>query len=144
MAEPRTDRADYPWFLQITPRWRDNDMYGHVNNAVFYEYVDTAVNSWITEQAGLDVPGGPVVGLAVESGCSFFGPLAFPDPVAAGLRVARIGNSSVRYEVGLFRGDADLPAAEAFFVHVYVDRETRRPVKLPEEFRSALGAISVD
>lgn len=144
MAEPRTARGDYRHFMEIAPRWRDNDAYGHVNNAVFYEYVDTTVNSWIVANSGLDVPRSPVVGLAVESGCCFFGPLAFPDPVTAGLRVTRVGNSSVRYEIGLFRGLSDEPAAEAFFVHVYVDSLTRRPVPLPAAFRAALQGLVGD
>jgi acyl-CoA thioester hydrolase len=144
MPDPNTQRADYRWFLKITPRWRDNDVFGHVNNAVFYEYVDTAVSTWIVEQAELEVPGGPVAGLVVESGCRFFAPLAFPEPVSAGLRVARIGNSSVRYEVGLFRDASEVRAAEAFYVHVYVDAATHRPVPLPKDFRTALNKIAVD
>ncbi|MEM9010206.1 MAG: thioesterase family protein [Pseudomonadota bacterium] len=141
MPKTRARRADYAAFRQITTRWRDNDVYGHVNNAVFYEYVDTAVNAWIIAEGLLEIPTGPVVGLVVASGCDFHAPLTFPAEVSAGLRVARIGTSSVTYEVGLFDARADEAAAEAHFTHVYVDRLTRRPVPLPERFRSGLRAL---
>ena len=143
MSRPQpASRAAYRAFLRLPTRWRDNDAYGHMNNAVFYEYVDTAVNAWIVRSGTLDIPHGPVIGLAVASDCRFHSGLGFPDPVDAGLRVARIGGSSVRYEVGLFRGDADIAAAEAGFVHVYVDSTTRRPVDLPPGFRAALSGLT--
>ena len=141
-AKPAT-RKDFKHLREFTTRWRDNDVYAHINNVVFYEYVDTAVNRWILESGALQIPDGPVVGLVVETKCNFHSPLAFPDPVTCGLRVAYIGTSSVRYELGLFRGDSDIAAAEAHFVHVYVDAETHRPVALPEEFRAALEGILV-
>lgn len=142
MSRPAPARRDaYREFQRLPTRWRDNDVYGHMNNAVFYEYVDTAVNAWIVRSGTLDVPGGAVIGLVVASDCAFHAALGFPDPVDAGLRVAKIGRSSVRYEVGLFRGDADEAAAQAGFTHVYVDAATRRPVALPKAFAQALEGL---
>ena len=136
-------RADYREFIHLPTRWRDNDVYGHMNNAVYYEYVDSAVNSWILRTGSLDIPHGPVIGLVVASDCVFHSALGFPDPVEAGLRVGHVGRSSVRYDVGLFGGVDDRAAAEAGFTHVYVDAITRRPVPLPEPFRAALEALIV-
>jgi acyl-CoA thioester hydrolase len=116
----------------------DNDVYGHVNNVVYYSFFDTAVNGYLIEAGALDIHAGEVIGLVVETRCSYFAPLAFPQPVEAGLRVARIGSSSVRYEVGLFGGGEPLCAAAGHFVHVYVDRATRRPVPLPPALVQAL------
>ena len=136
--EAAGSRAAYPRHVPITTRWADNDVYGHVNNVVYYAFFDTAVNGLLVEAGALDIAQSPVIGLVVETGCRYHAPLAFPDRVTAGVRVARIGRSSVRYEIGLFRGDADAASAEGFFVHVYVDRATRRPVPLPEPLRSVL------
>ncbi|TXM91835.1 acyl-CoA thioesterase [Methylobacterium sp. WL30] len=133
-----TNRASYPRHVPIGTRWADNDVYGHVNNVVYYAFFDTAVNGLLVEAGVLDIARSPVIGLVVETGCRYHAPIAFPDVVTAGVRVARIGRSSVRYEIGLFRGDADEAAAEGFFVHVYVDRATRRPVALPEPLRTVL------
>ncbi len=119
----------------------DNDVYGHVNNVVYYSFFDTVVNQYLVEQYGLDPQTSPIIGLVVETQCSYFRPLSFPDTVKAGLRVARIGNSSVRYEVGLFRNDENSASAQGHFVHVYVDRDTRRPVPLPDGLRSALAPL---
>ncbi|MEO0999248.1 MAG: thioesterase family protein [Pseudomonadota bacterium] len=138
---PPARRADFAAFIGITTRWRDNDVYGHVNNAVYYEYVDTAVNGWILREGLLEIPGGAVVGLVVASSCTYHAPLAFPDPVTAGLRVGRIGSSSVTYEVGLFRGEAEVAAAEASFTHVYVGAGDHRPVPLPPRFRAGLETL---
>jgi acyl-CoA thioester hydrolase len=145
MAERQapSDRSAYKTFRRITTRWMDNDPYGHMNNVVHYSLFDTAVNGWLIEQGVLDIREGAQVGLVVETGCRYFSEMAFPDTVAAGLRVARLGTSSVRYEVGLFRNDEQLAAAEGFFVHVYVDRATRRPLPLSEPLRRALAAIAV-
>jgi acyl-CoA thioester hydrolase len=145
MAErqPPSDRSAYKTFRQITTRWMDNDPYGHMNNVVHYSLFDTAVNGWLIEQGVLDFRGGAQVGLVVETGCRYFSEMAFPDRVTAGLRVARLGTSSVRYEVGLFRNDEQLAAAEGFFVHVYVDRGTRRPLPLAEPLLRALTTIAV-
>ena len=140
MIEKR-GREAYKRFRAIPTRWADNDIYGHVNNAAYYGFFDTAVNCFLIEEAGLDIHAGGVIGLVVETGCSYFAPLAYPETVEAGVCAARLGNSSVTYEIGLFRqGEAD-PAAQGHFVHVYVDRETRRPVALPAEMRTALEAI---
>jgi acyl-CoA thioester hydrolase len=124
-------RADYPVFRPITTRWMDNDVYGHVNNVVYYSWFDTAVNALLIERGALNIHQGATVGFVVETQCNYFAPLAFPQTVEAGIRVARIGGSSVRYEVGLFAQGAERAAAQGHFVHVYVDRATQRPVPLP-------------
>lgn len=142
-TEPST-RADYRTFRTITTRWMDNDVYGHMNNVVHYSLFDTAVNGWLVEQGVLDVNGGDQVGLVVETGCRYVAEMAFPDIVHAGIRVARLGTSSVRYEIGLFRNDEPQAAAEGFFVHVYVDRASRRPKPLGAALRAALQTISID
>lgn len=136
-------RVDFPHFQAIPTRWMDNDVYGHVNNVVYYSYFDTVVNQYLIAQGQLQITQSPVVGLVVETSCSYFSSLAFPDLVHAGLRVARLGNSSVRYEVGLFRNDAQQVSAAGHFVHVYVDRQTQRPVPLPEPLREVLCHIMV-
>lgn len=135
-------RADYRAFCAIPTRWMDNDVYGHMNNVVHYSLFDTAVNGWLIEQGVLDFHAGDQIGLVVETGCRYFSEMAFPDVVTAGIRVARLGSSSVRYEVGLFRNAEETAAAEGFFIHVYVDRETRRPKPLNDALRIALEAIS--
>lgn len=134
-------RADYRWFLPIPTRWADNDIYGHVNNSVYYFYLDTCVNAWLVERGLLRVGESEVVGLVVDNGCSFFAPLAFPQTVHAGLRVARIGTSSVTYEIGLFAEGEDMAAARGHFTHVYVAEDTRRPVPLSDRMRKTLGEL---
>jgi acyl-CoA thioester hydrolase len=134
-------RDRYRHFLEIPTRWIDNDVYGHVNNVVYYSYFDTVVNGYLISLGSLDIERSPIIDLVVETQCRFFKPIVFPDTVHAGLRVARLGNSSVRYEIGLFRNDEDAATAQGHFVHVYVDRETRRPAGLPTEMREALGKI---
>lgn len=141
--EPFRARADYAAFRSITTRWADNDIYGHVNNVVYYGWFDTAVNAHLIDAGVLDIHGGGVIGLVVETGCRYARPLAFPQVIEAGIRAAHIGTSSVRYEVGLFAEGEGEAAAEGFFIHVYVDRETRRPVPLPADLRAVLQAISV-
>ncbi len=145
MSRPsRPDRDAFRRFATIQTRWEDNDVYGHVNNVVYYSFFDTAVNRYLIEAGALDIEAGAVIGLVVETQCRYHAPLAFPDILEVGIRVARIGTSSVRYEVGVFRqGGADAAAADGHFVHVYVDRATRRPVPLPEALRAALDAIHV-
>ena len=138
---PAGRRADYRHFLTIPTRWMDNDIYGHVNNVVYYSYFDTAVNQYLLEQGVLDIERGPVIGLVVETHCNYFSALAFPDAVHAGLRVARLGASSVRYEVGIFRNDDALASAQGHFVHVYVDRASRSPLVLPDTLRTALNGL---
>lgn len=137
-------RAAYRHFVTMATRWRDNDVYAHMNNAVFYEYVDSVVNGWIVGTGTLEIPHGPVVGLVVQSDCIFHASLGFPTPVTGGLRVGKVGRSSVRYEVGLFDGAADSASAEAGFTHVYVDSTTRRPVELPDPFRAAVESLQTD
>lgn len=134
-------RNAYRHFARFTTRWRDNDAYGHMNNAVYYEYVDTLVNRWLIECGALAVPEGPAICLAVETGCTFHESLGYPDDVEAGLRLARAGRSSVTYGIGMFTPGADRAAAVARFTHVCVDRQTRRPVPLPERLRAALAAL---
>ena len=134
-------RSAYRVFRPIGTRWSDNDVYGHVNNVVYYSWFDTAVNAHLIEQGALDIHAGGVIGLVIETQCNYFAPLAFPQTVWAGLRVAHLGSSSVRYEVGLFADGEDLAAACGHFVHVYVDRETRRPVPLPDILKSTLEAL---
>ena len=136
-------RGAYPVLRAITTRWMDNDVYGHVNNVVYYSWFDTAVNGWLIEQDVLDIHGGPTIGLVIETQCHYFASLAFPQTVEAGIRVARLGNSSVRYEVGLFAQGEQSAAAQGHFVHVYVDRQTRRPVPLPPPLRAALEQLTV-
>ncbi|WP_233862894.1 acyl-CoA thioesterase [Paraburkholderia adhaesiva] len=137
-------RSGYVHFLPITTRWMDNDVYGHVNNVVYYSYFDTVVNEYLIRMGALDIEHGTTIGLVVETQCSYFAPLVFPDRVEAGLRVARLGSSSVRYEVGLFREGETQPAAQGHFVHVYVDRATRRPVAaLPAALHAALAPLAV-
>ena len=134
-------RSHFPHFQTITTRWMDNDVYRHVNNVVYYAYFDTVVNQYLIEQGALDIENSDVVGLVVETTCRYFSPISFPSKVRAGLRVAHIGTSSVRYEVGLFRDDDPLAAAQGHFVHVYVDRATSRPGPLPAPLRAALMRI---
>jgi acyl-CoA thioester hydrolase len=134
-------RSAYRHFLPLQTRWADNDIYGHVNNVAYYGYFDTIVNEYLIAAGALDIHTGAVIGLVVETGCKYFAPLAFPDKLEGALRVARIGNTSVRYELAIFRAGDDTPAAEGHFVHVYVDRQTRRPVPLPAPFRAALERV---
>ena len=150
MSEPRAldretpeTRDRYRRFLTIPTRWMDNDVYGHVNNVVYYSYFDTVVNEYLVSSGSLDIERSQVIGLVVETRCRYFRPVAFPDTVHAGRRVARLGNTSVRYEVGLFRNDESAAAAQGHFVHVYVDRETRKPAALPPDMRGALEQILV-
>lgn len=137
----RPVRSDYATFTTITTRWSDNDIYGHVNNSVYYFWFDTAVNEYLIRAGALDIHAGETIGLVVETGCAYFAPTAFPDTIHAGIRVDHIGSSSVRYAVGLFRNEDDDAAAAGHFTHVYVGRDTRRPAPLPDALRTALEAI---
>jgi acyl-CoA thioester hydrolase len=142
MPRPKPElRHAYRHFQAIPTRWADNDVYGHVNNVVYYSYFDTVVNQYLIELRVLDVPTSTVIGLVVETQCEYFAPLSFPDVVHAGLRVAKIGNSSVRYEIGLFRNDEETAAAQGYFVHVYVDRASRNPVAVPSGMRLVLEKL---
>ncbi len=135
-------RSAYRAFRSISTRWGDNDVYGHVNNVVYYSWFDTAVNAHLIEQGALDVEQGAVIGLVIETQCNYFAPLAFPQTVEAGIRVARMGSSSVRYEVGLFAQGETMTAAAGHFIHVYVDRHTRRPCALPARLREVLELLA--
>lgn len=136
-------RSDYRVHRLIPTRWMDNDAYGHVNNVIYYSWFDTVVNAWLIEQGLLDIHHGNPIGLVVETGCRYNRSVAFPEIVEAGLRIAKLGNSSVRWEVGLFTAGHETPAAEGHFVHVYVDRETRRPAPLPDAWRQVLLPLVV-
>jgi len=136
-------RADYRWFLSIPTRWMDNDVYGHVNNVVYYSYFDTVVNKMLIAEGLLDIERSPTIGLCVESHCAFAAPLMFPETVEAGLRIGRLGTSSVRYEIALFREGIEAPAATGHFVHVFVDRTTRRPEPLDAQARLILGRLMI-
>ena len=136
-------RAAYKAFREIGTRWSDNDLYGHVNNVVYYSWFDTAVNGLLIERGAIDIHSGSLIGLVIETQCNYFAPLAFPEAIVAGIRVAHRGSSSVRYEVGIFPGDPDQPcAAKGHFIHVYVDRATRRPIALTPNLLSVLETLT--
>jgi acyl-CoA thioester hydrolase len=141
-AKPQPEgRQAYKAFRPITTRWMDNDVYGHVNNVVYYSWFDTAVNATLIEHGVLDIHGGQTIGLVIETQCNYFAPLAFPQTIEAGIRVAKLGTSSVRYEVGLFAQGQAQCAAKGHFVHVYVDRASRRPVTLPAPLKQFLETL---
>ena len=141
---PRPEpRSAYRHFRAIPTRWMDDDVYGHVNNVQYYSFFDTVVNGYLIQAGVLDPRASPVIGLVVETTCNYFASLSFPDEIQAGLRVARVGASSVRYEIGLFRGTEAQAAAQGHFVHVYVDRASRRPVPLPDALKQALTPLLV-
>ena len=133
----------YPHQLDIATRWNDNDVYGHVNNVEYLAFFDTVINRYLIEEGGLDIVHGDVIGLCAESHCEFKAAFVFPETVRAGLRVGKLGRSSVRYEIGLFGAGADAPAATGWFVHVFVDRESRRPAEIPGKIRTALERLAV-
>jgi len=134
-------RDAYAHLQAITTRWKDNDVYGHVNNVEYYSFFDTAINAWLIEQGGLDIERSETIGVCVESHCDYKDAVAFPETIEVGLRVAHIGRSSVRYELGVFRPGSREPAAEGWFVHVFVDRQERRPRDIPEAIRAALERL---
>jgi acyl-CoA thioester hydrolase len=134
-------RESFPLFVELVTRWADNDVYGHVNNATYYAYFDTVVNRYLTDHGVLHLHDSQSFGVIVETGCKFYASVAFPDVLEVGLRVAKLGNTSVQYELGVFRKGSDVCAAEARFVHVYVDRATRRPVPVPVETRAVLQPL---
>jgi acyl-CoA thioester hydrolase len=137
-------RARYPHFLDIPTRWMDNDVYGHVNNVVYYSYFDTVINEYLVRAGGLDIGSSTAVGVCAESLCRYRAPLAFPEPVEAGLRVAHLGRASVRYEIGLFKAGEEEAAAQGHFVHVFVDRADMTPVPIPDTIRKALERLAMD
>lgn len=136
-------RSEFRYFQAITTRWMDNDVYGHVNNVVYYSWFDTAVNQFLITNGALDINGGRSIGLVVETRCTYFRPVSFPDVVTVGLAVGHIGNTSVRYELGIFRNDDQQAAAQGHFVHVYVQRDSRKPAPLPETLRSLLQTLAL-
>ena len=144
MSNQQSETRDkYPHFMTLQTRWMDNDIYGHVNNVSYYSYFDTVVNSFLIDEGGFDPYGDTVIGVAVETMCSFKKSLAFPDTIDAGLRVRKIGNTSVRYEVGIFGENESEASASGHFVHVFVDRGTNQPVPIPNSFRAAFKRIQV-
>jgi acyl-CoA thioester hydrolase len=142
MSKPEVPvRADYKVFYPISTRWSDNDIYGHVNNVTYYSYFDTAANRYLIEEGGLDISDGSIVGYVVNSGCAYHAPLTYPEPVEAGLRVDRLGNSSVQYGLAIFRAGGDVAVAHGHFVHVFVDRAENSSVPIPTGLRAALERI---
>jgi acyl-CoA thioester hydrolase len=139
---PPASRSDFKAWRSLATRWSDNDAYGHVNNTVYYEWFDTAVNAWMIEQGLLDISAGDPIALVVETRCSYFSALAFPEPVEVGLAVAKLGTSSIRYRIGIFAQGADTASAEGEFVHVVVDRANRRPVEIPADWREKLEQLA--
>ena len=136
-----TTRASYPHVLAIPTRWMDNDIYGHVNNVVYYSYFDTVINEYLIRAGGLDIHGAPVIGVCAESACRYLDSFTFPEPVEAGLRVGHLGRRAVRYEIGLFKAGADAAAAHGHFVHVFVERATMKAVPIPDGIRAALERL---
>mgnify|MGYP001254028471 CR=1 FL=1 len=143
MTDVLDTRIGFRHFLAIPTRWMDNDIYGHVNNVVYYSYFDTVINEYLIRQGGLDIHRSPVIGIAVETQCRFHRSICFPETIDAGLRVGHLGKSSVRYEIGLFRRDEDKPAAVGHFVHVFVDRETQKPTHIPDSIRNSLVCLKL-
>ena len=143
MSRPKPNsKSAYPHHLVIPTRWADNDVYGHINNSVYYFYFDTVVNRWLIDNSLLEIGKSETIGLVVGTSCDYFAPISFPDSVTSGLRAAKIGSSSVTYEIGLFRNDETTASAQGTFVHVYVDEATRRPAKLSEKMRNTLGHLT--
>lgn len=137
-------RSDYRWFTPITTRWSDNDIYGHVNNVVYYSYFDSVANRYLIDRGGLDIHEGSIVGLVVNSGCNYYAPIAYPQALEGALRVDRLGNSSVQYGIGIFPEGAAQACASGTFTHVFVDRSSNRPVPIPDRMREALAVIAAD
>jgi acyl-CoA thioester hydrolase len=143
MSQPTPQRADYLHFQPITTRWHDNDIYGHVNNVTYYSFFDSAVNGYLIERGGLDIHDGEVVGFVVSSSCDYFASIAYPDLIEVGLRVGKLGNSSVQYELAVFRAGEDEACAAGRFVHVFVDRASNQPVSIPAGLREAMEQLVV-
>ena len=135
--------SEYNYFCELSTRWNDNDIYGHMNNIIYYALFDTAVNKWLIKNKLVDIKNGQNIGLIVQSGCNYFSSFEYPENINAGIRVTKIGKSSVRYEVGLFKEKEELSSADGFFIHVYVDRKTNKPIALDYNFKNALDTIFV-
>jgi acyl-CoA thioester hydrolase len=142
-GKPQIARADYRYLETVPTRWMDNDVYGHINNALYYGFFDTAINNYLIDEGGLDIISGDVIAFTVESQCQYHRPVAFPETLEVGLRVGRLGNSSVRYELAIFKQSEDLAVASGYFVHVFVDRRTQRPVSIPTRIRTALERLQM-
>ena len=140
---PPPSRGDYRVFYPISTRWSDNDIYGHVNNVTYYSYFDTAANRYLIEEGGLDITDGAIVGYVVSSGCEYHAPITYPESVEAGVRVDRLGSSSVRYGIAIFKEGEERAAAHGYFVHVFVERAENRPVPIPENLKVALERLEV-
>lgn len=138
---PEVSRSEFPHFRAVPTRWKDNDVYGHVNNVEYYSFFDTVINAWLIEEGGLDIHGGESIGVCVQSSCEFRASVGFPETIEAGLRVAKLGRSSVQYEIALFRADSEEAVATGNFTHVFVDRTERRPVEIPGQIREALERL---
>lgn len=136
--------SEYNYFCELSTRWNDNDIYGHMNNIIYYALFDTAVNKWLIKNKLVDIKNGQNIGLIVQSGCNYFSSFEYPENINAGIRVTKIGKSSVRYEVGLFKEKEELSSADGFFIHVYVDRKTNKPIALNYDFKNALDTIFVE
>ena len=139
-----TTRGSFVYFQPITTRWKDNDVYGHINNVEYYSYMDTVANEFLIKSGGLDPESGQAIGLVVESSCRYFAPLSHPSVLDGGLRVAHLGRSSVRYEVGIFQAKAEQAAAVGYQIHVFVDRDTRKPTPIPDTIRSAMQTLVIE
>lgn len=145
MSRPSpANRSGFRWFLPITTRFMDNDAFAHVNNVIYYSWIDTAVNRFLMDHSLLDLQASPVIGIVAESGCRYVAQIAYPDAVTVGLRIDKLGNSSVRYGLGIFRADDDAASAEGHFVHVYVDRASMRPVPIPDHIRAVMQTITIE
>ena len=144
MKKEPSNRSDYNFFTKLSTRWNDNDIYGHMNNIIYYALFDTAVNKWLIKNNLIDIKNGKNICLIVKSGCNYFSSFQYPEDIDAGIRVTKIGTSSVRYEVGLFREKDQISSADGFFVHVYVDRKTNNPSPLNYDFKKILDTIFVD
>ena len=144
MKKEPSNRSDYNFFTKLSTRWNENDIYGHMNNIIYYALFDTAVNKWLIKNNLIDIKNGKNIGLIVQSGCNYFSSFQYPEDIDAGIRVTKIGTSSVRYEVGLFREKYQISSADGFFVHVYVDRKTNNPSPLNYDFKKILDTIFVD
>ena len=143
MSKPqRPSRSEYKYFVPITTRWKDNDIYGHVNNVTYYAYFDTVANQYLIEEGGLNIHADPIVGFVVNSGCNYYAPIAFPDRLEGGLRVNRLGNSSVEYGIAIFKAGEDQAVADGHFVHVFVEKASNQAVAIPAAIRAALESIS--
>ena len=144
MKKNPSNRSEFNCFSKISTRWNDNDIYGHMNNVIYYELFDTAVNKWLIKNDLIDIKNGKNIGLIVQSGCNYYSSFQYPEDIDAGIRVTKIGTSSVRYEVGLFHEKDNISSADGFFVHVYVDRKTNKPISLNYDFKKLLDTIFVN